>query len=160
RGLHERFASPLRTPSAIVIFWCCKSMSNAPNLNFKRPNPVDRNNSPAQQATRRLGTPRNVPPEHLLQPVNVFFVWGSIVVAWLVCLLPWRVWEGEPDVLLLVLAFWCVHEPRRVGLVVAFCFGLLMDVHDVSVMGARALSYTLVAYAAVTLHRRLQHFDL
>lgn len=135
-------------------------MSLAQSLIFKRPNPVDRNNSSAQQPPRRLGTPRNVPPEHLSRPANVFFVWGSIVVAWLLSLLPWRVWEGAPDILVLVLAFWCVHEPRRVGLVAAFCFGLLMDVHDVSVLGAHALSYTLVAYGAVALHRRLRHFDL
>jgi len=121
---------------------------------------VDRNNSSARQPARRLGTPRNVHPERLAPPANGFFVWGSVLAAWLVSLLPWRVWEGAPDILLLVLAFWCVHEPRRIGLVAAFCFGLLMDVHDVSVLGTHALSYTLVAYGAVALHRRLLHFDL
>lgn len=120
---------------------------------------MDRNNSSTHPA-RRLGTPRNVPPEHLSRPANVVFVWVTIVVAWLLSLLPWRAWEGSPDILLLVIAFWCVHEPRRVGLVAAFCFGLLMDVHDVSVLGTHALSYTLVAYGAVALHRRLLHFDL
>ena len=63
-------------------------------------------------------------------------------------------------VLLLIIAFWCVHEPRRVGLFTAFFFGLLMDVHDAGLLGEHALSYTLVAYGAVVLHRRLQRFDL
>lgn len=121
---------------------------------------MDRNNLSARQPSRLLGTPRNVPPEHLARPANVYFVWGTVVLAWLMSLLPWRAWEGSPDILLLVLTFWCVHEPRRVGLVAAFCFGLLMDVHDVSVLGVHALSYTLAAYGAVALHRRLLHFDL
>jgi rod shape-determining protein MreD len=42
----------------------------------------------------------------------------------------------------------------------AFFFGLLMDVHDAGLLGEHALSYTLVAYGAVVLHRRLQRFDL
>ena len=88
------------------------------------------------------------------------FVWGSILLVWLASLLPWRLWQGAPDVLILIIAFWCVHEPRRVGLFTAFCFGLLMDVHDAGLLGEHALSYTLVAYGAVVLHRRLQRFDL
>jgi rod shape-determining protein MreD len=120
---------------------------------------VERNNFSAQ-SKRRLGTPSNVSPEQLTQPANVFFVWGTILLAWLLSLLPWRAWEGSPDILLVIIAFWCVHEPRRVGLVAAFCFGLLMDVHDVSVLGTHALSYTLAAYGAVLLHRRLLHFGL
>ena len=121
---------------------------------MRRPSPS------VQQSPRRLGPPRQVQPERLAPPANVFFVWATVLVAWLISLLPWRAWDGAPDILLLVLAFWCVHEPRRIGLVAAFCFGVLMDVHDVSVLGAHALSYTLVAYGAVALHRRLLHFDL
>lgn len=109
---------------------------------------------------RRLGTPSNVEPDSLIHPANAWFVWGTIILAWLLSLLPWRAWEGSPDILLVVIAFWCVHEPRRVGLVAAFFFGLLMDVHDVSVLGTHALSYTLAAYGAVLLHRRLLHFGL
>lgn len=120
---------------------------------------MDRNNLSAPSG-RRLGTPSNVSPEQLSRPANVVFVWGTIFFAWLLSLLPWRVWEGSPDILLLVIVFWCVHEPRRVGLVAAFCFGLLMDVHDVSVLGTHALSYTLAAYGGLALYRRLLHFGL
>ena len=59
---------------------------------------------------------------------------------WLVSLLPWRLWQGAPDVLILIIAFWCAHEPRRVGLFTAFTFGLLMDVHDAGLLGEHALS--------------------
>ena len=79
---------------------------------------------------------------------------------WLVSLLPWRLWQGAPDVLILIIAFWCAHEPRRVGLFTAFTFGLLMDVHDAGLLGEHALSHTLIAYGAVALQRRLQRFDL
>ncbi|OZI27335.1 rod shape-determining protein MreD [Bordetella genomosp. 7] len=121
---------------------------------------MDRNNPTVRQTARRLGTPSNVHPERLTRPAHGAFVWGTLLAAWLLSLLPWRAWPGAPDVLALVLAFWCVHEPRRVGMVAAFCFGLLMDVHDASALGGTALEYTLIAYGAVVLHRRLQRFDL
>src|SRR3546814_909708 len=73
--------------------------------------------------------------------------------------LPWRLWAPAPDLLLLVIAFWCLNEPHRVGMFTAFVFGLLMDVHDAGLLGAHALAYTLVAYGAVVLTRRLQRFN-
>ncbi|MNT25192.1 Rod shape-determining protein MreD [compost metagenome] len=119
---------------------------------------MDRTNQ--SQPRRRLGTPSNVHPDRLSGPAHGVFVWATVLLVWLVSLLPWRLWQGAPDVLLLIIAFWCVHEPRRVGLFTAFFFGLLMDVHDAGLLGEHALSYTLVAYGAVVLHRRLQRFDL
>jgi len=104
--------------------------------------------------------PKSVTPEHLTVPAHAGFVWFTVLVVWLVSLLPWRLWPPAPDLLLLVLAFWSVHEPRRVGMTAAFVFGLLMDVHDSGILGEHALQYTLVSYGAIALHRRLQHFDL
>lgn len=103
---------------------------------------------------------RTVEPERVARPAHAVMVWGSVLLVWLISLLPWRLWGQAPDILILVIAFWCVHEPRRIGMVTAFVFGLLMDVHDAGVLGGNALSYTLVAYGAVILHRRLQRFDL
>jgi rod shape-determining protein MreD len=120
---------------------------------------VSRTNRTEPQ-TAALRPLRTVEPERLARPAHTAIVWGSLLLVWLVSLLPWRLWPQAPDVLLLVIAFWCVHEPRRVGMVTAFIFGLLMDVHDAGVLGEHALGYTLVAYGAVVLHRRLQRFDL
>ena len=100
---------------------------------------MDRTNQPSSgQPRRRLGTPSNVQPDRLSGPAHGLFVWGTILLVWLVSLLPWRLWQGAPDVLILIIAFWCVHEPRRVGLFTAFCFGLLMDVHDAGLLSTTA----------------------
>lgn len=87
------------------------------------------------------------------------FIWLTIILVWLFSLLPWRVWEPAPDLLLLVIAYWCLNEPQRIGMVSAFLFGLLMDVHDGSLLGAHALTYTLAAYGTLVLSRRLQRFN-
>lgn len=111
-------------------------------------------------ARRRLGMPSNVEPERLARPARAGFVWGTIVFAWMLSLLPWKLWLASPDILIVVIAFWCVYEPARVGLVTAFIFGLLIDVHAAGPLGEHALSYTLIAYAAVILSRRLLRFEL
>ncbi len=99
-------------------------------------------------------------PDSLIQHASGLFIWSTMVGVWMISLLPWRQWQGAPDLLLLVIAYWSVHETRRVGVLVAFVFGLLMDVHDAGPLGQLALNYALVAYAGGVLHRRLLRFDL
>ena len=53
-----------------------------------------------------------------------------------------------------------MHQPRRVGVGLAFLFGLLMDVHQGALLGQHALAYTLLSFAAITIHRRLLWFGL
>ena len=60
----------------------------------------------------------------------------------------------------LVLVFWNVHQSRRVGVGLAFLFGLMMDVHDGAVLGQHALAYTLLSFFAITIHRRLLWFTV
>jgi rod shape-determining protein MreD len=62
--------------------------------------------------------------------------------------------------LALVLVFWNVHQPRRVGIGVAFFFGLVTDVHHGALLGQHALAYSLLSYLAITIHRRLLWFGL
>lgn len=86
-------------------------------------------------------------------------VWGSIFFMWLLSLLPWRLWTAAPDLLLLVLCFWTLHEPRRVSMLAGFFLGLLLDVHGGALLGEHALSYVLAIYGVGILYRRLLMFN-
>ncbi|HVL77504.1 MAG TPA: rod shape-determining protein MreD [Noviherbaspirillum sp.] len=99
-------------------------------------------------------------PHYILLPVNPLFITGSLVVAFMLNLLPWGHWYGVPDFVALVLVFWSIHQPRRVGIGIAFLMGLLMDVHDATLLGENALSYTLLSYFAIMVHRRMLWFRL
>ena len=98
--------------------------------------------------------------DQLLLPVNPFFIALTLLVALLLEMLPGGRHPAAPDVLALVLVFWNVHQPRRVGVGVAFAFGLVMDVHQGAVLGQHALAYTLLSYLAITVHRRVLWFSL
>ena len=98
--------------------------------------------------------------DQLLLPVNPFFIALSLGLALALNLLPVGRHPAAPDVLAVVLAFWSVHQPRRVGVGVAFLCGLAMDVHEGALLGQHALAYTVLGYAAVMMHRRLLWFGL
>lgn len=102
----------------------------------------------------------NQGPHYILLPVNPLFIMASLIVAFLLNLLPWGQWSGVPDFVALTLVFWSVHQPRKVGIGIAFMMGLLMDVHDATLLGENALSYTLLSYFAIMIHRRVLWFRL
>ena len=102
--------------------------------------------------------------QQLLLPANPFFIWGSLLASLLVNMLQNMGLFGRaawtPDVLALVLVFWSVHQPLRVGIGAAFVFGLFMDVQQGGLLGAHALAYTVLSFLAITIHRRLLWFSV
>lgn len=104
------------------------------------------------------------PGQQLLLPANPLFIWSSVVAALLLNMLQnmglWGRAAWTPDVLALVLVFWGVHQPLRVGVGASFLFGLAMDVHQGSVLGQHALAYTVLSFFAITIHRRLLWFSV
>ncbi len=98
--------------------------------------------------------------DQLLLPVNPFFIAFTLVCAALLEMLPGGRHAAAPDLLALVLVFWNVHQPRRVGVGLPFFFGLVMDVHQATLLGQHALAYTLMGFLAITVHRRVLWFSV
>ena len=98
--------------------------------------------------------------DQLLLPVNPLFVAFTLAFALIFNLAPFGRVPAVPDLLALVLVFWNVHQSRRVGVGLAFMFGVVMDVHDGAVLGQHALAYTLLSFFAITIHRRLLWFTV
>ena len=99
--------------------------------------------------------------EALLLPVSPWFIAVSLIVSLLFSMLlglTQALWL--PDVLAVSIFFWGIHQPRRVGMSIAFIFGLWMDVQQSSLMGQHALSYVVLNYFAFSMHRRLLWFPI
>ena len=94
--------------------------------------------------------------QQLLLPVNTGFLWSSLLLALLLNMLPLGRLVWMPDLLMLLLVFWSVHQPSRVGMGAAFAFGLVMDVQQAGLLGQHALAYVALTYVAISFHRRLQ----
>ena len=98
--------------------------------------------------------------QQLLLPADPFFIWGSLFAALLLNMLPLGRVAWMPDFLILVLVFWNVHQPLRVGIGVAFMFGLAMDVQQTALLGQHAFSYTALSFFAAMIQRRLLWFEV
>ena len=101
--------------------------------------------------------PRGQP---LLMPVNPAFIVASLVLGLAVNMLPLGRVPWMPDVLMVLLAFWGVHQPARVGMGVAFVLGLCMDVQQSALLGQHALTYAALLYGTHLSHRRVLWFGV
>jgi rod shape-determining protein MreD len=63
-----------------------------------------------------------------------------------------------PDFVALVLVFWCVRQPRLVGLGVAWALGLITDAGNGVLLGQHALAYSILAFLGIWLSRRILWF--
>lgn len=97
----------------------------------------------------------------LLMPANPRFIALTVVMGLLMnMLLGLTGWRWLPDILAIVVVFWNVYQPRRVGLVFAFVLGLALDVHESALLGQNALSYVVLSSMAIAVQRRLLWFPL
>lgn len=96
--------------------------------------------------------------QQLLLPVNPVFIGASLVAALAFNMLPLGRVPWMPDALIVLLAFWGVHQPLRVGMGTAFLLGLCMDVQQSALLGQHALAYTVLLYGTERIHRRVLWF--
>jgi rod shape-determining protein MreD len=97
-------------------------------------------------------------PQHILMPVRLSTIVLSFAAALLLNFLPWPDLRFVPDFVALVLCFWCVRQPRLVGLGVGWALGLLTDAGNGVLLGQHALAYSLLAFLSIWLSRRILWF--
>jgi rod shape-determining protein MreD len=102
--------------------------------------------------------------QQLLLPAKPLFIWTSLLIALALTMLQnmglWGRAAWLPDLLALVLVFWIIHQPQRVGVTAAFVLGLFMDVQQSALLGQHALAYTALSFLAIGIHRRLLWFSV
>jgi rod shape-determining protein MreD len=94
----------------------------------------------------------------------IWFCWVvlTIVLAMALRIAPWssslELWN--PDWVLLTLMYWSVAIPDRVGIFFAWTVGILTDELTGQLFGQHALTYSLIIYACLKLHKRLRRYPL
>jgi rod shape-determining protein MreD len=93
---------------------------------------------------------------------NSLIIGLTFVVALLLSVMPMpTVLElGRPMWLAMVLAYWVMALPHRVGLLTAWIMGLATDVLYGQLFGQHALVMTVVAWMMLLLHQRIRRFPL
>ncbi|HSC81461.1 MAG TPA: rod shape-determining protein MreD [Chitinolyticbacter sp.] len=97
---------------------------------------------------------------HLLRPVRPSLIILTLICALLFNLLPWQMIGNHfaPDFVALMLLYWTLNQPRRVGVGWAFVLGVCMDVADGNLLGQHALAYSVITYLVLSRQRQLNIF--
>lgn len=66
----------------------------------------------------------------------------------------------RPDWMILLIFYWVLALPHRVGIVHAFVLGLLLDLLLGSILGMHSLLFSILAYVISVNYQRLRYFTL
>ena len=93
---------------------------------------------------------------------NLWFVWFSLIFALLLSVAPMPTFMqvGRPLWLGLMLAFWSLAAPQRIGLTRVWLLGLAADVLYGTPLGQNALVLVLMLFMLKALHQRLRVFPV
>ena len=86
----------------------------------------------------------------------------SVLVALLLGLLPLPAWVQpfRPYWLALVIAYWLIEAPERIGLGIAFAAGLAADLAFGGLLGEQALRLTVLAFIVQRFRSQLRFFPI
>ncbi|TVP48836.1 MAG: rod shape-determining protein MreD [Halomonas sp.] len=94
--------------------------------------------------------------------VPLLFVWLSLALALCLQVMPlaegWQVYR--PEWLGLMLIYWCMRTPDRVGVFHGFVLGILMDLIEGTALGQHALIYALLAFLCALVYPRFRAYSL
>lgn len=91
-----------------------------------------------------------------------FIILLSLAIAVLLSILPLPDWANwfRPRWVVLVVIYWALALPYRVGVGVAWIIGLFLDVLYGTLLGQHALAMTVMAFIAVKFRQRILLFPL
>lgn len=86
----------------------------------------------------------------------------SFIAAFLLNIIPLPLWADRfrPNWLALVLIYWCMALPHRVGVGTGWSLGLILDAARGTLLGQHALALAVIAFMTVRTHRRIRVFPL
>ena len=93
---------------------------------------------------------------------NGWIIWLTFAIGLLLSISPMPQFMEilRPLWLALLLAFWALYMPHKVGMVTAFCLGLAEDVLYGTLLGQNALTLTLITFLVLSLQQRLRVFPM
>jgi rod shape-determining protein MreD len=85
---------------------------------------------------------------------------ATLCVAMLLMILPMPEWARpyRPQWVTLVLLYWAIALPHRVGVGSGFAAGIVLDVLTGTLLGHHALGMSIVVFIATQLHQRIRVF--
>jgi len=86
----------------------------------------------------------------------------SFIVAFILSMVPLPIilQTVRPEFVTIVLIYWAIAVPNRVGVGIGWVAGLIYDVSTDALLGQHALTFALITYLAIKLHQRIRIFPI
>lgn len=91
---------------------------------------------------------------------GLIFASFFVAMVFSVLSLPALVASWRPEWVALLVIYWVIRAPHRVGIFTALIVGILLDVLEGKALGASGLSLSVVAYLVLSMHQRIRMFPL
>ena len=94
----------------------------------------------------------------ILRPFSFLLVLTSLLIALLLNATLWNVryWNIPPDFVALLLLYWGINQPRRIGFLLVFILGIAVDVLMGAALGVHSLAYSLAMYFVLRGQRQIE----
>ncbi len=98
----------------------------------------------------------------LVRHHGAFTILASFLLALVLTVLPLPevAQSFRPQWVALILIYWCLALPERVGIGIGWTCGIVLDVMTGTLLGQNALGLSLVAFLTLKLHQRTRLFPL
>ena len=87
---------------------------------------------------------------------------SSFIIAYMLTSMPLPSWalNWRPAWVAIVLIYWCLALPDRVGIGAAWISGMFLDVQQGTVFGQNAIVLTIIAFVIIKVYKRIRVFPL
>jgi len=90
-------------------------------------------------------------------PVTLTFI---LAIAFEVMPLPEALQAFRPPLVMMILIYWTMMWPQRIGVGIAFCIGICLDILHGQLLGQNALALIVVTYLTLRFHLQIRIFPL
>ena len=83
--------------------------------------------------------------------ISLLVIWLTLLIGLCVQIIPWSPEYNifKPHLLMLIMAYWLIALPHRIGMGVAFLLGIVLDLFSGSLLGVHAFIFSCVAYLLI-----------
>jgi rod shape-determining protein MreD len=86
----------------------------------------------------------------------------TLLIGFILTIMPLPEWASSyrPQWVALILIYWCMAMPERIGVGISWSTGFLLDVLTGTLLGQHALGFSVIAYIMLKLHLRVRVMPL
>jgi rod shape-determining protein MreD len=92
---------------------------------------------------------------------GIWVIFLSFFLAYLLAVVPFPEWamNYRPEWVPMVLIYWVMALPYRIGIGSAWVVGIFLDILEGSALGLNAMALVIIAYVTLSLHLRLRMYS-